>query len=72
MREWIRIERKSPGNQLGDLPTLLVLAEDKGNIDTRMPNCCHERKNTRGCIGPWLADRGPDTHDDAAGIAPVE
>ena len=37
MRKRIRIERKPPWNELGDLPTLLVLAKDSGTSTPDSP-----------------------------------
>lgn len=69
MREWIRINCELPWNELGNLPTLLVLAEDSGNIYTSLPYCFHESEDTGGGIGPRLTYCRPHAHDRAAGIA---
>ena len=45
IRERRRFEGKPSGYEFGDLPVLLIPAQDRGDVDAGLPDCGHEFVN---------------------------
>ena len=72
LREPRRFEGKPSGYEFGDLPALLIPAQNRGDVYAGLPDRGHEFEYVWRRFCPRLSDRIPNPHNGGRDVAAFE